>query len=45
MEFFNFGLEYELDHHFSVKFYGNSESDGDRFKDQKPIIDPLTGLN
>ena len=39
MEFFNFGLEYKLDHHFSVKFYG--DSDGDRFKAQKLVIDLL----
>ena len=43
MEFFNFGLEQKLDHHFSVEFL--SDSDGDGFKAQKPIINPLIGLN
>ena len=43
MEFFNFGLEQKLDQHFCVKFH--SDSDGDGFKAQKPLIDPLIGLN
>ena len=43
MDFFKFGLEKELDHHFSVEF--NGDSDGDDFKAQKPIIDPLIGPN
>ena len=40
---FNFELEQKLDHHFYAKFH--SDSDGDGFKAQKPIIDPLIGPN
>ena len=40
---FNFELEQKLDHHFYAKFH--SDSNGDGFKVQKPIIDPLIGLN
>ena len=36
MEFFNFGLEQKLDHHSCIEFH--SDSDGDGFKAQKPII-------
>ena len=43
MLIFNFGLEQELDHQSCVKFLG--DSDGNGFKAQKPIIDPLIGLN
>ena len=43
MDFFKFVLEQKLVHHSSVKFHG--DSDGDGFKDQKPIIDPLIGPN
>ena len=43
MEFYNFGLEQKLDQHVCVKFY--SDPDGDGFKAQKPLIDPLIGLN
>ena len=43
MEFFNFGLEQKLDRHSCVEFH--SESDGDGNKAQKPLIDPLIGLN
>ena len=43
MEFFNFGLEQKLDHLSSVEFHG--DYDGDGFKAQKPIIDPLIGPN
>ena len=39
----NFELEQNLDHHFHAKFH--SDSDGDSFKAQKPIIDLLIGLN
>ena len=39
MDFFKFGLEQKLDHHSCVKFHG--DSDGDGFKVQKPISDPL----
>ena len=38
-----FGLEQKLDYHSSVEFH--CDSDGDGFKAQKPIIDPLIGLN
>ena len=42
--FLNFGLEQKLDHHDScVEFHG--DSDGNGFKAQKPIIDPLIGPN
>ena len=40
---FNFELEQKLDHHFHAEFH--SDSDGDGFKAQKPINDPLIGLN
>ena len=40
---FKFGLEQKLDHHSCVEFHG--DSDGDGFKAQKPIIDPLIGPN
>ena len=43
MDFFKFGLEQKLDHHFHAKFH--SDSDGDGFKAQKPMIDPLIGPN
>ena len=43
MEFFNLGLEQKLDQHSRVKFH--SDSDGDGFIAQKPLIDPLIGLN
>ena len=43
MEFFKFGLEKKLDNHFCVEFHG--DSDGNGFKAQKPIIDPLVGPN
>ena len=43
MEFFNFGLEQKLDRHSGVEFH--SDSDGHGFTAQKPIIDPLIGLN
>ena len=43
MEFFNFGQEQKLDRHSCVEFH--SDSDGGGFKAQKPIIDPLIGLN
>ena len=43
MDFFKFGLEQKLDHHSCVGFHG--DSDGIGFKAQKPIIDPLIGLN
>ena len=43
MEIFNFGQEQKLDHHLCVEF--QSDSDGDGFKAQKPIIDSLIGLN
>ena len=40
---FNFGLEQKLGHHFHAKFH--SDSYGDGFKAQKPIIDTLIDLN
>ena len=43
MEFFNFGLEQKLDPHSGVKCHG--DSDGNGFKAQKLIIDPLIGPN
>ena len=43
MEFFNFGLEQKLDRHSSVEFH--SDSDGDGFKAQNPIIDAIIDLN
>ena len=43
MDFFKFGLEQKLDHHYCVEFHG--DSDGNGFKVQKPIIDPLIGPN
>ena len=43
MEFFNFGLEQKLDQPSCVEFH--SDPDGDGFKAQKPIIDPLIGHN
>ena len=38
MEFFNFGLEQNLDRHSCVEFH--SESDGDGFNFQKPQLNP-----
>ena len=38
MDFFKFGLEQKLDHHFSLEFRG--DSDGNGFGAQKPIIGP-----
>ena len=43
MEFFNFGLEQKLDQLSNVEFH--SDSDGDGFKAQKPIMDRLIGFN
>ena len=43
MDFFKLRLEKKLDHHSYVEFH--SDSDGDGFKAQKPIIDPLIGPN
>ena len=43
MEIFIFGLQQKLDRHSCAEFH--SDSDGDGFKAQKPIIDPLIGLN
>ena len=43
LEFFNFGLEQKLDHHYSVEFHSNS--DGDGFKAQKPKKDLQIGPN
>ena len=45
MDVFKFGIEQklELDHNSCVEFHG--DSDGDGFKAQKPIIDPLIGPN
>ena len=37
------GLEQKLDHHSSVEFHG--DSDGNGFKAQNPMIDPLIGPN
>ena len=42
-EFFNFELKQKLNQHSWPEFRG--DSDGDAFKAQKPIIDPLIGLN
>ena len=42
-EFFNFELKQKLNQHSWPEFRGHS--DGDAFKAQKPIIDPLIGLN
>ena len=41
MDFFKIGPDQKLDHHSSVEFYG--DSDGNGFKAQKQIIDPLNG--
>ena len=41
MRFLNFELEEKLDHHFQVKFDG--ESDGDSLRPLKPYFDPLIG--
>ena len=41
MKFFNFELEEKLDHHFKVKFDG--ESDGDSLGALNPYFDPLIG--
>ena len=41
MKNFNFELEEKLDHHFQVKFDG--ESDGDSFGTLNPYFDPLIG--
>ena len=41
MKIFDFELELKLDHHFYVKFYG--ESDGDGPESLKPYLDPLNG--
>ena len=43
MDFFKFGLEQKLDQHSYVEFYG--DSDGNGFKAQKSMIDPLIGPN
>ena len=43
MDFFKFGLEQKLDHHSCVKFHG--DPDGNGFKAQKLIIDPLIDPN
>ena len=43
MEFYNFGLEQKLDQHSCAEFH--SDSNGGGFKAQKPLIDPLIGLN
>ena len=43
MDFFKFGLEQKLDHHSCVEFHG--DPDGNGFKAQKLIIDPLIGPN
>ena len=43
MRIFNFGLKQKLDHYSDVEFHG--DFDGDGFKAQKPIIDPLIGHN
>ena len=43
MDFFKFGLEQKLDHHSCVKFH--CDPDGNGFKAQKLIIDPLIGPN
>ena len=43
MDFFKFELEQKLDHHSCEEFHG--DSDGDGFKAQKLIIDPLVGPN
>ena len=43
IDLFKFGLEQKLDHHSCVEFHG--DSDGNGFKAQKPIIDPLIGPN
>ena len=43
MDFFKFGLKQKLYHHSCVEFH--DDSDGDGFKAQKPIIDPLIGPN
>ena len=43
IKFFYFGLEQKLGQRSSVEFHGDSYGDG--FKAQKPIIDPLIGLN
>ena len=43
MDFFKFGLEQKLVRHSCVEFH--SDSDGDSFNAQKPIIDPLNGPN
>ena len=42
-EFFTFELKQKLNQHSWPEFRG--DSDGDAFKAQKPIIDPLIGLN
>ena len=43
MDFFKIGLEQKLDHHSWVEFH--SDSDGDGYNAQKPIIDRLIGPN
>ena len=43
LEIFNLGLEQKLDRHSCVEFH--SDSDGDGFRAQKPMIDPLIGPN
>ena len=42
MEIFNFELEQEIDHHYSVEFCG--ESNGDCFKAQKLNCNSLIAL-
>ena len=41
IEIFNFELEIKLDHHFYVKFHG--ESNGDGLEAQKPNLGPQNG--
>ena len=38
MEFFNFGLDQQLDRHFSVEFH--TDSDGDGFNFPNPQLNP-----
>ena len=42
MKIFNFALAQKLVQHFREKFH--SDSDGNGFNAQKPLIDPLNGL-
>ena len=43
MDFFKIALEQKIDHHSSVEFHGDSDSND--FNAQKPITDPLIGPN